>query len=185
MTTPPLTPVETTSFEMSRFIARDKISHHNTVEKAFTATEDECVALTKRFGVISLDSFTGKVQIAYIKGDKNYAVSGNFTANVTQECRTTFKPIEQAIDEQFKELLVTDKENLPSLEEARGSTKTIEFLDSDVIDYGEIATQWLSLALDPYPRAEGEVFEHIEHDPAETNPFSALNSIKLQNNDKK
>ena len=185
MTIPPLDPVNDTGFEMSRFVPCDKINSRGVTEKAFAATEEECLNLAKRFDAISVQNFTGKVQMIYDKERKAFSISGNFEAEVTQECRTTFKPVSQSISEKFKELLVKNAEDLPSIEEAQERGQAIELLQGDEIDYGEIATQWLSLALDPYPRAEGAVFEHIEHDPSETNPFSALKAVKLENNEKK
>lgn len=185
MTTPPLDTVEPIKHEMSRFILASKINAINTTEKTFTATEEECVALAKRFDIPTVHNFKGSVQIIFLKGKKAFSISGSFKASVTQECRTTFKSVGQKISENFKEFLLLNAEDIPSPEEALESKQVMELLDGENIDYGEIATQWLALSLDPYPRAEGEVFEHIEHDPAETNPFSALKSVKLQNNDKK
>jgi uncharacterized metal-binding protein YceD (DUF177 family) len=47
------------------------------------------------------------------------------------------------------------------------------------IDLGALATEFLMLALDPYPRKEGAVFEPViaPVDPAD-HPFAALEALK-------
>lgn len=185
MTNPPLGVVEAQNAEMSRVIETGKINASHPTTKSFKATEDECLALAKRFGIISVQSFEGQVHMIYLKGKRGFEVSGCFTAVVTQECQRSFQPLEQKISEEFKELLLTHKEDMPSVEEELEQDDVIELLEGDDIDYGEIVTQWFALALDPYPRDTGDPLEHIEHDPSKNNPFSALKSVKLQNNEKK
>lgn len=174
-----------TKMEMSRTVGLEKVTQSGVVEKTFSATADECVALAQRFGILSVGEFSGKVQISYIRSDKAFSVSGTLTATVTQECRTTFQPVEQKVSDIFDELLVTSIADAKALEAGMDDEQVVEVLEADVIDYGEIATQWLSLALDPFPRAEGQYFEHIEEKQEEASPFAALKAINLQNNSKK
>ncbi|MFG1464664.1 DUF177 domain-containing protein [Xanthobacter sp. DSM 24535] len=46
------------------------------------------------------------------------------------------------------------------------------------IDLGHLATEFLSLALDPYPRLPGEVFEAIAEAPETLSPFAELARLK-------
>jgi len=56
-----------------------------------------------------------------------------------------------------------------------------EPLENDVIDLGAIATEFLMLGLDPYPRKQGVEFAppQPEGDPA-AHPFAALAALKKQ-----
>ncbi len=172
------------SIEMSRLIAVHKVNQAGSVQQSFKATDEECVDLASRLGILSLSEFSGDVNITYVKSNKSYSVSGSFKAIVTQECRTTFTPITQTVKDQFSETLVMDG-NAPTRDDDVCEEQVTEVFYGDEIDYGEIVTQWLCLALDPYPRAEGEIFEHIEYIQQEINPFSALKAITPENNQKK
>jgi hypothetical protein len=52
-----------------------------------------------------------------------------------------------------------------------------------VIDIGELTAQYLSLALDPYPRSPGVAMEEVwsDADPGALSPFAVLEGLKLRN----
>ncbi len=172
-------------FEMSRSISVEDIKQRQEIEKKFEASEQEKQDLAQRLGVIALKSFSGTVQIKFIKQDHSFQITGRFNAEVTQECQRNFTPVNQKISESFSEKLVTDSDQLIPVDELLETDEAVELLQSDNIDYGEIVTQWLSLSLNPYPRSDDEVFEHIEYKGEETNPFAILKTVKLENNTKK
>ena len=53
-----------------------------------------------------------------------------------------------------------------------------EMLVDGKIDLGAIATEFLLLGIDPYPRKAGVEFAPIKADDAEARPFAALEALK-------
>jgi hypothetical protein len=47
-----------------------------------------------------------------------------------------------------------------------------------VVDLGAIATEFLILGIDPYPRKPGAVFEPPQSGDGEASPFAALAALK-------
>jgi uncharacterized metal-binding protein YceD (DUF177 family) len=106
-------------------------------------------------------------------------VSGNVEATVGQTCVVTLEPIENEIDESV-DLVLVPAETLPA--GASGHTAEAddgpEPLVDGMIDLGKIATEFLLLAIDPYPRKPGAVFQSpAAGDPA-AHPFAALAALK-------
>jgi uncharacterized metal-binding protein YceD (DUF177 family) len=111
-------------------------------------------------------------------------IDGEVSAVVGQNCVVTLEPIENAINEPIN-LLVTAKA-AGSIADEDGKitidfdgTDQVEPITDDTVDLGAIATEFLLLAIDPYPRKEGAVFEapKIAEDPAK-HPFAALQALK-------
>jgi len=117
-------------------------------------------------------------------------VSGRVQARVGQTCVVTLDPIENDIDEEV-DLIFAPVEQIPEIAEPgdddRGNdddavtevAEQPEPIENGVIDLGRLATDVLYLAIDPYPRKEGAVFEHqvAAADP-EDHPFAALKSLQ-------
>jgi uncharacterized metal-binding protein YceD (DUF177 family) len=106
-------------------------------------------------------------------------VSGKVSARVVQTCVITLEPIENEIDEDV-ELVFT-----PALAEA-GQTRAKdgesdeppEPLVDGKIDLGAIATEFLLLGIDPYPRKAGAEFSPVTADDGSARPFAALEALK-------
>jgi hypothetical protein len=54
----------------------------------------------------------------------------------------------------------------------------MEPLMSGVVDLGVLATEFLILGLDPYPRKTGAVFQPLQERGIDETPFSALGALK-------
>jgi len=148
------------------------------------ATAEERAALARRFEVVALDSLAGTVQVAPRAVGHGVRVEGRFNARVTQLCVVTLERFESDIADDFRLELVDPDE----LENAGGE----EFRDDDVeplegptLDLGELVAQYLSLALDPYPRKPGVALDleaTLGHasDGIKTaqNPFAVLGGLK-------
>ena len=113
-------------------------------------------------------------------------VAGHVKARVGQNCVVTLEPVESDIDEEV-DLIFAPSEQIPELAEdddegdsATGMTDAPEPIENGVIDLGRLATDVLYLAIDPYPRKEGAMFEQqvTAADP-EDHPFAALKSLQL------
>jgi uncharacterized metal-binding protein YceD (DUF177 family) len=103
-------------------------------------------------------------------------VTGHVQGRVGQTCVVTLDPIENAIDEDVDLLF------LPGAPEPHADGDTDEHapepLVDDRIDLGAIATEFLVLGIDPYPRKPGVAFDPPAADTDGVHPFAALASLK-------
>jgi hypothetical protein len=98
----------------------------------------------------------------------------------------TLEEIEADIDEPI-DLIFAPPEQIPQMaalvdEAEEGDEETPdppEPIENGMIDLGRVATDALYLAVDPYPRNPGAVFEPVvaAADPAD-HPFAALRALK-------
>jgi uncharacterized metal-binding protein YceD (DUF177 family) len=121
-----------------------------------------------------------------LRRDGRVHVAGQVRALVGQTCVVTLDPMETAIDEAI-DLEFAPPEQIPLLSdlvnEAEESDEEIpdppEPITNGMIDLGRIATDALFLAIDPYPRKPGAVFEpKLEATDPEDHPFAALKAFK-------
>ncbi|MHC2618827.1 uncharacterized metal-binding protein YceD (DUF177 family) [Bradyrhizobium huanghuaihaiense] len=115
-------------------------------------------------------------------------VTGQVRARVGQTCVVTLDPIESEIDEEVDLVFAPEAEarRLADLiEEGQDDEEPPEVVDppepiiNGIIDLGRIATDALFLAIDPYPRKEGVVFEPEVNAPdPEDHPFAALKALQ-------
>lgn len=120
-------------------------------------------------------------------------VTGHIRARIGQTCVVTLDPIESEIEEEVDLVFAPEAEvrkMADLIEEGRDDEEPPEVIDppepiiNGIIDLGRIATDALFLAVDPYPRKEGAVFEaEITAPDPEDHPFAALKA--LQDNTKK
>jgi uncharacterized metal-binding protein YceD (DUF177 family) len=113
-------------------------------------------------------------------------VTGRVTARIGQTCVVTLDPIENDIDEAI-DLIFAPPEQIPALADLVDETaeNDAEIPDppepivAGMIDLGRLATDALFLAVDPYPRKPGAVFEPpaVPPDP-EDHPFAALKVLR-------
>jgi len=115
-------------------------------------------------------------------------VTGSVRARIGQTCVVTLDPIESVIDEEVDLTFAPEAEarRLADLiAQGQDDKEPSEIADppepimGGIIDLGRIATDALFLAVDPYPRKEGVVFEAevIAPDP-EDHPFAALKALQ-------
>jgi uncharacterized metal-binding protein YceD (DUF177 family) len=113
-------------------------------------------------------------------------VAGKLSARIGQTCVVTLDPIENDIEETI-DLIFAPPEQIVHVADRDeevdevGSEAAREFepIENGVIDLGRLATDVLYLAIDPYPRKAGAVFEpQITAADPEDHPFAALKSLK-------
>ena len=118
--------------------------------------------------------------------DGRVHVAGQLRAVVGQICVVTLDPIESTIDETI-DLEFAPPEQIPQLsdlvDEAEDSDEEIpdppEPIVNGMIDLGRVATDALFLAIDPYPRKPGAVFDpKVEAADPQDHPFAALKGFK-------
>jgi uncharacterized metal-binding protein YceD (DUF177 family) len=107
-------------------------------------------------------------------------VLGRVSATVTQHCVVTLEPIQSEIEEAVDLVFVPP----PVTSAARESTgdadaeEPPDALRNGAVDLGAIATEFLLLGIDPYPRKEGAVFQRPDAGDPVAGPFAALASLK-------
>lgn len=115
-------------------------------------------------------------------------VTGHVRARVGQTCVVTLDPIENEIEEEVDLTFAPEAEarRLSDLiEGGKDGEEPPEVIDppeaiiNGIIDLGRLATDALFLAIDPYPRKPGAVFEAevVALDP-EDHPFAALKALQ-------
>jgi hypothetical protein len=113
------------------------------------------------------------------RGAGGLHVAGLVSATVGQNCVVTLEPLANEIEEEV-DLLFVPK---PVAERQAGETETKppepkwddpEPLIGGVVDLGALATEFLVLGIDPYPRMPGAVFEAPKDAQPDEGPFAAL-----------
>jgi uncharacterized metal-binding protein YceD (DUF177 family) len=122
------------------------------------------------------------------KSGGRFHVAGHVRARIGQTCVVTLEEIENDIDEPI-DLIFAPSEQVPQMaalvDEAEESDEEtpdpLEPIENGMIDLGKVATDALYLAVDPYPRKPGAVFEPmVEAADPEDHPFAALKALKTE-----
>lgn len=148
---------------------------------AVATSEAERAAVADLLGLPAIAALSASLDVEPFGAD-GLSVSGEVHAHVTEICVVTSEPFDSdivapvevrfspdgvdwdaAVD--LEDLIDPDAEDPP------------DRLKDGRIDLGAIVTEFLALALDPYPRKPGVAFEPGEPDPGD-NPFAALEGLK-------
>ena len=157
---------------------------------SISANEDECAALARSLGVEAIASFGGDFQIAKM-GRLRIRAAGELRTVLTQICVVTLDPFETAIVEPVAidfappeaaaaAAARTPHAPLPGESLADQPDPPDPIVDGR-IDLGVVATEFLALALDPYPRKPGVAFDPPQGEGArsgDVSPFAALEKLK-------
>lgn len=171
-----------------------KVGHVST--NAFTvkaeADSRELVELAKVWKVVSVEALSADLQINRWKRD-GIRVKGKVCARLTQECVVTLDPIETRIEEEFEQIFVPEGSKLARVVTGSAAEMVLdpdgpdlpETFAGDTLDVGPIISEFVALAIDPYPRKPGAEFaDHIELDDEQAakrpSPFAALKDWKSE-----
>ncbi|WP_052046296.1 YceD family protein [Candidatus Paracaedibacter symbiosus] len=169
--------------EFSRFFALDK-GHSGVVHFRAKADETELEALAKRFDLRGMKNLVVEFTIKpHGREVGAYDLTGVGQVDVIQVCVISSKDVPAHVDFSFHTKLMEgveqpiDESDLSFLEEETD----IDYYQNGQVDLGEIAAQYLSLSLDPYPRSPdaGELNEKVEENVSEkVSPFAVLHKLK-------
>jgi uncharacterized metal-binding protein YceD (DUF177 family) len=113
-------------------------------------------------------------------GPDGLRVAGRVAATVGQTCVVSLEPVVNEVTEDVDLLFVPKA--VTSDEEAvtpdAGTDGETEPLVGGSIDLGALATEFLLLGLDPYPRKPGAIFQPPADATADEGPFAALAALK-------
>ncbi len=169
--------------EFSRPQKADQVSAAG-LTRDIAATVPECRALAMRLGVLDVSALSANLRLKSLGGGKRVRVDGVLTAQVIQACVVTLDPVPATIEERFTLFFAEEDPG-----DAGGDVDI--FMDEDdppdpiidgIIDLGELVTEHLALALDPFPRKGGIQFESGDDEPEpvveKSSPFAVLASLR-------
>ena len=146
----------------------------------------ERAALAVRFELVSVESLVGDLIIERIKGSELIRVRGRMSAEIQQFCVisgvTISEHLVESVDERFGPSDATGIEIEIAFEEESPPEPII----NGKIDLAEIISQYLGVAIDPYPRAPDakilQQYQDEEEDMLEKrkNPFEVLSSLQRE-----
>jgi hypothetical protein len=145
--------------------------------------DTQCRAMAEDAGLIGLSRMKAVFDLTRIGAD-GLRVAGRVTATVVQRCVVTLEPVENEIGEDVDlvfqpEAALTIAPAPDTGHQGLDAAEPPEVLHGGVVDLGAVATEFLILGIDPYPRKPGAVFEApaAKDDPA-SHPFAALAALK-------
>jgi len=180
--------MEGTKLEFSKVLPLEVIDK-KPYRLSLEANEEERSALAKRLDLLEMASLKAEVVLNRQGGGLIHIV-GSFSSDIVQKCVVTLEPVPNHVEDEFEtymapitskffkdinmdeldiDVLLQDEKDFP------------EPIENEEIDVAELVTQYLSLAMDPYPRKEGvEVEIECSDEEQDNNPFSALKGLKSE-----
>lgn len=138
--------------------------------------------VARALDLAELDRLDAEIQIA--PAAIGFEAKGRIRADAVQTCGITLEPLPAAIDADFT-LRFVEPADAPAGEPAHEIEIGLEdddppdVIEDGVLDLGALVVEQLSLALDPFPRKPGAVFEAPDG-PAEPSPFAVLSKLKIE-----
>jgi uncharacterized metal-binding protein YceD (DUF177 family) len=108
-------------------------------------------------------------------------VAGQIKARIGQTCVVTLEPLENDLDEPINLLFAPPLDASVTDDGAghkAGDEEPPEPLIEGKVDLGAIATEFLLLGIDPYPRKAGAEFAAVKTADDSAKPFAALEALK-------
>jgi len=136
------------------------------------STRSEIVPLA---GVRELPRLSAAFHLS--RGGAGVRVTGQVSARVGQTCVVTLEPIENGLEEQV-DLMFSLASTGASQTDTKDGDEPPEPLVDGKLDLGAIATEFLLLGIDPYPRKAGVEFAPVIADDGSAKPFAALEALK-------
>lgn len=108
-------------------------------------------------------------------------VTGQVKARVGQTCVVTLEPLENDLDEPINVLFAPPRDAAAKdvgVDHKAGDEEPPEPLIEGKVDLGAVATEFLLLGIDPYPRKAGAEFAAVKTADDSARPFAALEALK-------
>lgn len=150
----------------------------------FGLTTDEALraSVARDAGLLDLPRLEARLEVAR-HGEAGLHVTGRVKATVVQACVVTLEPVTSELDETIDLVLVPEsereQEESVDLEAAVDlAAEEPEMLVGGRLDLGALATEFMILGIDPYPRKADAVFESPLPPEPEASAFAALAALK-------
>jgi hypothetical protein len=138
------------------------------------ADEAARAAIAKFAGLRALPRLAAAFDVTP-RGNGGLHVVGRLSATVGQDCVVTLEPVDNEVAEDI-DLDFTPDGAVAGV--AAEDDDAPEPLRDGAIDLGAIATEFLLLGIDPYPRKAGAMFEPPAQPKGGPHPFAALAALK-------
>jgi uncharacterized metal-binding protein YceD (DUF177 family) len=184
MTTKPTKPTKPVKVAWRAPVRRDDVPESG-LHVDLTADEATRAAAAALAGVPAIPRLAASFDIA--RQGKGLRVEGEVTAAVEQTCVVTLEPMTSEIREPIDLVFMPPGGTAP----AHATEEEIDLMAADepeplvdgVVDLGAVATEFLLLAIDPYPRKPDAVFDSPDQGDTGPHPFAALAALKKQPKD--
>jgi hypothetical protein len=144
---------------------------HRTID----APQEARAAIAKLAGLRDLPRLTGEFDLT--RRGAAVHVAGRIAARAGQTCVVSLEPIENDIDETLDLLFAPAAAADIELAPGEGAEPPDVYRGS-AIDLGALATEFLMLGIDPYPRKAGAQFAPPKVEDARERPFAVLEALK-------
>jgi hypothetical protein len=139
-------------------------------------------AVARMAGLRDLPRFEASFDVSR-RGRAGLHVAGRVSATAGQTCVVTLEPLANEVTEDID--LLFESRPAVSEEAAAGADAPDRSIDNKAeplvdgkIDLGALATEFLILGLDPYPRKPGAIFQPPADARPDEGPFAALGVLK-------
>lgn len=172
--------------EFSRVLAVEGLTPDKVRKETVEANDKECAALAKRFDLRELSNFKADLRIRRVEGGDVVRLEGKLSADVVQTCVISLQDVHAHIEGEFDTFLAEAGKHAAKKfgDEADfgidDDDSAPEVIQNGQLDLGEIVAQYLSVELDPYPRAPGvSLAAQLAEAGLEVknNPFSVLKNL--------
>ena len=145
-----------------------------------TADERVRSRLARVAGLESLPRLSASFDVT-LHARSGLRVAGRVSATVGQICGITLEPFDNEVDEAIDVVFQPDVAEFSAEKSSAGAEIALEDetepLVNGMIDLGALATEFLILGIDPYPRKPGTVFELPRKGGDMGHPFAALAAL--------
>ena len=147
------------------------------------ATTKQLAYITEGLKVDGVKSFKAEIEVKFSRKIHRIDVRGKVEAEVEQTSVVSLEKFSKIYNPEFSIFFDTEL-NLKQMREIEYEfdDDVPDLVENGQIDLAAIAMEQLALALDDFPRKDGEVFEFEsefdEETTQKTNPFAALSALK-------
>ena len=150
-----------------------------------TVVAEDLAALAAWTGVDSVEKFSAEVTLRRLS-QTHFSFSAELTAEITQACVVTLEPVNTRIERTIARELhfeprtqAADLQSAGELTLAAGDDDVPEAIASLHYDLAAPLLEEFSLAIDPYPRKAGAVFDTPgDAEVPQSSPFAVLKALK-------
>jgi hypothetical protein len=136
-------------------------------------------ALARAAGLLELGRLDATFDVTR-HGRRGLRVTGTVSASVRQACVVTLDPVDNEVEEAVDLIFAPGHDAAGAAAVFPDGTVDVsapEPLVDGVVDLGAVATEFLMLGIDPYPRKPGVVFALPTAEGASDHPFAALAAL--------
>jgi uncharacterized metal-binding protein YceD (DUF177 family) len=153
------------------------------IERTLELDEAQKTFFIKELDLSAFDAFECHWQLKALHKNR-YRLTAEINAEITQLSALSLEPVKCKINESFKTEFWPSNQNDPDKSpelEIDFIDEIIEFYEKEEFNIGQIIYENFMIAIEQFPKKEGEVFEWENNETADEekpNPFAALKVLK-------